>query len=201
MSTAVSKELHGMTVHIFPSEQARQEAHMEGLIGPEDLILTPDTGSNVYDQLAEAAESAGAAAARATGIAATLEDAVAANAFQGLPGPPGETGPQGPAGPQGGPGPQGIPGPPGERGPKGTGVVADILLGTLDQSLWADGKQSIPAPGVTAGSHVIVGPDAADFSLYAAAGIRGCELLEGQVVFACDTLPASDVDVHILLLC
>ncbi|MEA5058930.1 MAG: collagen-like protein [Candidatus Pelethousia sp.] len=200
MSLYTTKDLHGMTVHVFPSEQIRMEAQAEGIIGPEDLVLTPDIGSNVYDQLAQAAEIAQTAAVRAESIAVTLEDAVATNAFDGPQGPPGQTGPQGPVGPQGEPGSQGIPGPPGETGPQGAGIIADILSGTLVQTAWTDAMQSIPAPGVTTQSNVIVTPAPASAAAYMAAGIRGCELLEGYIVFSCDTPPANNVDVKILLL-
>lgn len=176
MSAAATKELHALAVHVFPSEEARLSAEAQGLISPEDLVLTPDTGANVYDQLSAVAGLAGAAAERAGSIAAFLEDAVATNAFQGEPGPRGE------------------------QGPKGTGIVADVLSGVLLQDQWVNKQQSLSFPALTPGSGVIVGPDAADFSPYAAAGIRATQLLAGGILFYADTLPPADVGVQIILL-
>jgi len=42
--SAVTTELHLMKVHIFESEAARAQAAAAGLIGENDLVLTPETG-------------------------------------------------------------------------------------------------------------------------------------------------------------
>lgn len=203
MSANTTKELHALAVHVFPSEEARLAAQEQGLIGPDDLVLTPDPGSSLYDQLAAAADFADTAAGRASAIAAFLEDAVATNAFQGIPGPKGDTGPRGERGEkgdQGIPGAKGDIGPRGEQGPRGDGVVADILTGSLLKAQWANKQQSLSFPALTANSRVIVSPAETDSSAYAAAGIRATQLFAGGIRFAVDTLPASDVGVQILLL-
>ena len=126
MSAASTKELHVMNVHIFASEEARLAAQAAGLIGPEDLTLTPDIGADLYESLVEATASAAKAAGRADTIAAFLEDAVATEAFKGNPGPQGEMGPQGEQGPKGDTGPQGQQGPQGIAGPAGdTGLQGE----------------------------------------------------------------------------
>lgn len=45
-------ELHFMTLHIFESEAARAEAEAQGLIGENDLVITPETG-NVDTELSD----------------------------------------------------------------------------------------------------------------------------------------------------
>lgn len=200
MNAASTKELHAMTVHIFPSEEARLAAQSEGRIGPEDLVLTPDTGAEVYDRLIAAAQSAEAGANRSQAIAAFLEAAVAENTFQGGPGPKGDPGPQGERGAQGDPGPQGPPGPQGEPGSGGGSILADIRTASLLQSQWENKRQTIAIEGLTAASHVIVGPEASQIPLYMAAGIRATELLPGALTFTADALPGSDIAVQILRL-
>ena len=119
MNPVSTKELHNLTVHVFPSEEARAQAQAQGAIGAEDLVLTPDTGAAIYGEMREAAQTAQAAASQAASISATLEAALAGGALQGPPGQAGETGPQGPVGPPGEPGPQGPAGPQGEAGAQG----------------------------------------------------------------------------------
>lgn len=43
MKTA-QRELHLMKVHVFGSEEERAAAQLEGLIGAEDLVITPESG-------------------------------------------------------------------------------------------------------------------------------------------------------------
>lgn len=119
MNPVSTKELHNLTVHVFPSEEARAQAQAQGAIGAEDLVLTPDTGAAIYGEMREAVQTAQAAASQAASISATLEAALAGGALQGPPGQTGETGPQGPVGPPGEPGPQGPAGPKGEAGAQG----------------------------------------------------------------------------------
>jgi len=42
--TTVTTELHRLKVHVFESEAQREAAWNEGLIGPDDISVTPDTG-------------------------------------------------------------------------------------------------------------------------------------------------------------
>lgn len=209
MNPASTKELHCLTVHVFPSEEARAQAQAEGGIGAEDLALTPDTGAGVYDGIREAAQSAQAAAERAGTISAALETALADGALQGPAGPKGEPGAQGPAGPKGetgaqGPkgdaGEQGPAGPRGETGPQGPVAVRANLTGTLLYGQWMSGKQGVAAPGVGPDSTVIVSPSPESFSVYSEAGTRACELKDGFVIFTYDTLPTADMVVNILLM-
>ena len=200
MSCVTSKELRNMTVHIFTSETDRLAAQADGTIGPEDMVLTPDTGTSIYDRMTEATESAEAAATRAVSVVAAVEEVLSSGDLRGPAGDQGPEGPKGDPGPQGAPGPKGEQGSKGDQGPKGTDIVADILTATLHQNLWLNHQQSVDAPGVTIDGNIIVGPDTSGYSLYAAAGIRATALNSGSVVFTADTLPAGDVDVQILLL-
>ena len=180
MSTPVqTKTLHCMQVHIFPSEEARLAAKGAGTIGSEDLVLTPDIGVTTYENMEAATAQAQSAAERAESIAESLEEAVAANAFQGPAGPQGEVGPQGPAGP---------------------GTVAAVVSVMLEAAGWSEGMQTIAAPGITAQSHVIVTPAPESLTGYATACIRAYALGEGSVSFLCDTLPGADMGVNLVIL-
>ena len=38
------RELHLMKVHVFNSEEERAAAQLEGIIGEDDLVITPESG-------------------------------------------------------------------------------------------------------------------------------------------------------------
>lgn len=38
-------ELHFMTLHVFKSEEERAAAEAQGIIGENDLVITPETGN------------------------------------------------------------------------------------------------------------------------------------------------------------
>ena len=41
---STERELHLMKVHVFNSEEERAAAAAEGLIGEDDLVITPESG-------------------------------------------------------------------------------------------------------------------------------------------------------------
>mgnify|MGYP000131089503 FL=1 len=42
--TSTERELHLMKVHVFNSEEERAAAQLEGIIGEDDLVITPESG-------------------------------------------------------------------------------------------------------------------------------------------------------------
>lgn len=41
---STERELHLMKVHVFNSEEERAAAQLEGIIGEDDLVITPESG-------------------------------------------------------------------------------------------------------------------------------------------------------------
>jgi len=41
---SAERELHLMKVHVFNSEEERAAAQLEGIIGEDDLVITPESG-------------------------------------------------------------------------------------------------------------------------------------------------------------
>lgn len=41
---STERELHLMKVHVFNSEEERAQAQREGIIGEDDLVITPESG-------------------------------------------------------------------------------------------------------------------------------------------------------------
>ena len=41
---STQRELHLMKVHVFNSEEERAAAQLEGIIGEDDLVITPESG-------------------------------------------------------------------------------------------------------------------------------------------------------------
>ena len=82
---ATVRELHCMKVHVFESEESHARAREQGLIGPEDLVLTPDRGlidSELSDTSANPVEN--------RAVKRYIDQAIA-NALAGLKDQGGET--------------------------------------------------------------------------------------------------------------
>ena len=70
------RELHLMKVHVFNSEQERVEAQLQGLIGEDDLVITPECGpidSEMSDASANPVENRAIKAYIDSAIAAALQ--------------------------------------------------------------------------------------------------------------------------------
>lgn len=171
--------LHQLQVHIFPSEAAHAAAVAAGDIGENDLVLTPDTGDELYQNLEAAIQTAHTGAQHAETIAATLEERLAAGAFTGPQGEPGQQGPTGPA---------------------GKNALSDTYTVTLVQSGWQDKAQALALSVISEQSRIMVSPDPACINAYAAAGVYAHALGAGTISFQCDRMPNADLTVHILLL-
>lgn len=75
---------------------------------------------------------------------------------------------------------------------------------TLSAQGWAEQRQSVAAPGVTAGNatHVFAAPAAESWEGYAAyldCGVYCAEKGSGTLTFICDSVPDMDLTVHIAL--
>ena len=75
---------------------------------------------------------------------------------------------------------------------------------TLSAQGWAEQRQSVAAPGVTAGNatHVFAAPAAESGEGYAAyldCGVHCAEKGSGTLTFACDSVPDMDLTVHVAL--
>ena len=95
MNPIHTQELHTMRVHVFASEADRLAAQAEGLVSQDDLVLTPDTGESLFEDMQAATDAANAAIARAEELSQEFEDALSGGILQGPPGPQGTPGTDG----------------------------------------------------------------------------------------------------------
>ena len=225
MNPIHTQELHTMKVHVFPSEEGRLAAQAEGLIGQDDLVLTPDTGESLFEDMQAATTAANAAVARAEALSQEFEDALSGGILQGPPGPQGAPGADGADGADGqngatftpslsaegilswtndqglqNPAAVSIRGPEGPAGAQGAAAVLSTHTGTLLFGQWVNARQVVEIPEITPNSLVVVSPTPESFSVYSAAGTRAFILVEGAVGFTYDTLPTADMTVNIMIL-
>lgn len=74
--TTTQHELHLMKVHVFNSEEERAAAWQEGIIGENDLVITPESGpidSAMSDTSANPVENRAIKAYIDSAIAAALQ--------------------------------------------------------------------------------------------------------------------------------
>ena len=222
MNPIHTQELHTMRVHVFASEADRLAAQAEGLVSQDDLVLTPDTGESLFEDMQAATDAANAAIARAEELSQEFEDALSGGILQGPPGPQGTPGTDGADGENGAtftpslsaegilswtndqglqnPAAVSIRGPQGPTGPQGAPAVLSTHTGTLLFGQWVNSVQGVDIPEITPESLVIVSPTPESFSVYSAAGTRAFTLVEGAVGFTYDTLPTADMTVNIMIL-
>lgn len=204
MNPSETIDLHVLKVHVFQNNTDMEQAKLDGTIGDNDLVITPDTGENILQQMTDIASQVESAAARAESSATSIEAGISNGTFIGATFTPSIsnegvlswsndkalTNPE----------PVNIRGPQGETGPQGLSAIASTCTGTLISSQWLDRTQSVAAPGVTPDSIVIVSPTPESFSLYSASGMRANVLLDGYVAFTYDSLPGENITVNILIL-
>ena len=178
-----------MKVHVFASEADRLSAQSEGLIGQDDLVLTPDTGASLFEDMQAATKAASTAASRAEELSQEFEEALSSGILQGPPGPQGIPGADGADGQNGATftpslsaegvlswsndkglenpaavsirGPQGLPGATGEAGTDGVTFTPSLSAeGILSFS--NDGNLPNPTPVNLTGPQGTPGADGAD---------------------------------------
>lgn len=74
--TSTERELHLMKVHVFNSEEERAAAQLEGIIGEDDLVITPESGpidSEMSDTSANSVENRAIKAYIDAAIAAAIQ--------------------------------------------------------------------------------------------------------------------------------
>jgi hypothetical protein len=71
---------------------------------------------------------------------------------------------------------------------------------TLAAANWSGNEITVTATGVTASNTVICSPDPSDYSDYTDAEIYCSAQGSGTLTFSCDTEPASDIDVNVVIL-
>ena len=211
-----------MKVHVFASEADRLSAQSEGLIGQDDLVLTPDTGASLFEDMQAATKAASTAASRAEELSQEFEEALSSGILQGPPGPQGIPGADGADGQNGAtftpslspegvlswsndqglenPAAVSIRGPEGPTGPQGVPAVVSTHTCTLIFGQWVNGLQAVSVPGITPDSLVVVSPTPESFSVYSAAGTRAFTLVEDGIGFTYDSLPTEDMTVNIMVL-
>ena len=175
MNPTTTTNLYAMNVHVFNSEEEHEQAKLEEIIGENDLVITPDEGTSILQQMQnisndfktgiESGEYKGKDGATFT-PSLSEEGLLSWTNDQGLQNPAAVSirGPQGPTGPQGAP------------------AVLSTHTGTLLLGQWVNSVQ----------------PES--FSVYSAAGTRAFNLVEGAVGFTYDTLPTDDMTVNIMIL-
>ena len=78
-----------------------------------------------------------------------------------------------------------------------TKVNTTITLAAAD---WSSNSQTVSVTGMTATGVVMVSPDPADQADYTAAGIICSAQAAGILTFTCDSTPANDIDVVVVML-
>ena len=87
--------------------------------------------------------------------------------------------------------------------PSGTGPLAVIGVNTtitLAAADWSSNTQTVSVTGMTATGIVMVSPAPADQSAYTSAGILCTAQAANSLTFSCDTVPAGDLSVNIVML-
>ncbi|HWP80342.1 MAG TPA: hypothetical protein VN446_06825 [Candidatus Acidoferrum sp.] len=79
-------------------------------------------------------------------------------------------------------------------------AAAVTLTATLTAAGWSGGTQTVTASGVTATNTVFVAPAPADQETYTEAGVRCTAQGANTLTFACETAPAGDIDVGVVIL-
>ena len=151
MNPIHTQELHTMRVHVFASEADRLAAQAEGLVSQDDLVLTPDTGESLFEDMQAATDAANAAIARTEELSQEFEDALSGGILQGPPGP------------------QGTPGTDGADGENGATFTPSlsaegILSWTNDQGLQNPAAVSIRGPQGLTGATGAAGADGVTFT-------------------------------------
>lgn len=85
------------------------------------------------------------------------------------------------------------------------GKTGDVTIGksstiTLTAADWSSDTQTVNVTGMTATSIVFVSPVPSDQSDYTSAGILCTAQAAGTLTFSCDTTPANDIDVNVVML-
>lgn len=193
MNPTTTTNLYAMNVHVFNSEEEHEQAKLEEIIGENDLVITPDEGVSILQQMQnisndfktgiESGEYKGKDGATFT-PSLSEEGLLSWTNDQGLQNPAAVSirGPQGPTGPQ------------------GTPAVLSTHTGTLLLGEWVNAQQAVGISEIVPESLVIVSPTPESFSVYSAAGTRAFALAEGSVGFTYDTLPTDDMTVNIMIL-
>ena len=71
---------------------------------------------------------------------------------------------------------------------------------TLASANWDNNNQlTLIEPEITTSSDIFVSPDPSDWSAYNASGIRAVSQGTGTLTFECDTAPASDIGVNLVI--
>ena len=71
---------------------------------------------------------------------------------------------------------------------------------TLAAANWSGNAQTVSVTGITATGVVFVNPDPTDHADYTSAGIICSAQAAGTLTFTCDTTPANDIDVVVVML-
>lgn len=71
---------------------------------------------------------------------------------------------------------------------------------TLAAADWSSNTQTVNVTGMTADGIVMVGPAPTDHSEYTSAGIYCTAQASGALTFTCDSEPAGDIDVNVVML-
>lgn len=102
-----------------------------------------------------------------------------------------------------------------EDGAVSTGKIADYAVSlsklsseakskgiavTLSAAGWADNSQTVSAPGVTADNNIVVASAPENMEAYLDAGVYCSAQADGQLSFACGSLPAADMKANVVIL-
>ena len=79
-------------------------------------------------------------------------------------------------------------------------ITTPATMPTLVAANWSSNTQTINVSGVTATNTVFVAPAPVDAADYAAAGIICTGQALGTLTFTCDTVPANDLQVNIVIM-
>lgn len=71
---------------------------------------------------------------------------------------------------------------------------------TLNTDSWADLRQTVDVESLATTDTIIVAPIPEDYDIYVDAEIIAMEQLENQIVFQCNTVPAYDIQVTVVVL-
>lgn len=78
-----------------------------------------------------------------------------------------------------------------------TKVNTTVTLAAAD---WSSNTQTVSVTGMTATGIVMVSPDPTDQSAYTSAGVLCTAQAAGTLTFTCDTVPAGDLSVNVVML-
>ena len=81
----------------------------------------------------------------------------------------------------------------------GGGVSMSTATASLTTSGWSNNQKTVSVSGVTASNNVIVSPDPASMTAWAAAGVYCSAQGAGTLTFTCSTVPTSALTANVLI--